>query len=861
MFLVDGSNHAFRVQFALPPRHTTTGFPTRVLYGFTLLFQKMLRTWQPDYVVVCFDHGPSFRNRLFPDYKGHRPEMPEDLRQQWGSLDGLVEAFGFRAIWLPDYEADDVIGTLARQFAGDEMEVFLVTGDKDFCQIVGDNITILDEQKGSVLDYAGVIEKFGVPPDKVIDILGLMGDASDNIPGVKKVGEKTAVKLVTEWGSMEGALAAAAEGKIKGAVGERLVEEAEIARLSRTLATIATDAPVNVTLDDLKPRGMQVDELKAMFDLWEFGAVARKLLPEEKVEVATAKGRAIARGAEVAAVEAAVRAGTLGSFAVSFVDEDALIPVLRGVAFSGPETDAVYLPFDDEAARAAVLRLFADAGVPKSGHSIKPLYRALSAIGANLAGVTHDTRLLDYLLFSHRKNHGLADQALRYYSFTMGLVARSEAAEEGAITAACENAWMNARVTERALALMGPGQTWVEEHIELPLVPVLAAMEARGILLDVPRIGEVEKDIAARLDAVEAECHAIAGKVFSLRSRHELRDVLFTDLGLPPSKKVKDGWSTDSDVLEKLADRHPLPAKVLEHRSLDKLRGTYLVKLPTYRAADGRIHSTFQQEVAATGRLSSIDPNLQNIPVRTFEGRRIRDCFVPAPGFVFLSADYSQVELRVLAHFTSDPVLMAGFISGEDIHKRTAIEVFGVAPDEVTTDVRSAAKAINFGLIYGMSAFRLANDLQIPRDQAQRYMDEYFARMPAVRGWIEETKLSTRKIGYVDTLFGRRRMIPEIHAATFNDRMAAEREAVNTRIQGTAADIIKLAMLKVNAAIEGTGAHILLQVHDELLLEVPEGAIDAVRAIVKREMESAAELSVPLVVNTSVGRTWNEAHG
>jgi DNA polymerase-1 len=862
LFLIDGSNHAFRVQFALPPRHTSQGFPTRVLYGFTLLFQKMIRTWQPDYVVVCFDHGPSFRNRLFPDYKGHRPEMPEDLRQQWGLLDGLVEAFGFRAIWVPDYEADDVIGTLAKRFAGEDLEVFLVTGDKDFCQLVGDNITILDEQKGSVLDHAGVVEKFGVPPERVIDVLGLMGDASDNIPGVTKVGEKTAIKLIHEWGSMDGALAAAAAGKVKGAVGERLVAEADIARLSRTLATIHTEVPLDHTLADLTPRGMQVAELKAMFDAWEFGAVARKLLPEEQPVIVDAAWSP-ARGEALAAAVARVRAGETPAMWPVFVDADAAAPELVGVAFSGASPGAVWFDFQDPEARESALNLISDPSVRKWTHASKPLFRAMIAMGRKFEGLEQDSRLIDYVLFSNRKQHGLADQAMRHFNHTLSLTARDVAPAAQAATAATEAAWFDAQVVEKVLPLLTEGQRFVLEQIELPLVPVLAAMEARGIRLDKSRIGEVERDIAARLDAVEAECHQLAGKVFSIRSRHELRDVLFTDLRLPPSKKVKDGWSTDSDVLEKLADRHPLPAKVLEHRSLDKLRGTYLTKLPGYVGADGRIHSTFQQEVAATGRLSSIDPNLQNIPIRTFEGRRIRDCFVPDPGYVFLSADYSQVELRVLAHFTQDPILIHGFAGGEDIHRRTAIEVFGVAPDAVTVEVRSAAKAINFGLIYGMSAFRLANDLQIPQEQAQRYMDEYFARMPAVRGWIEETKTWVRQHGHVDTLFGRRRLIPEIHAAQFNERMAAEREAVNTRIQGTAADIIKLAMLRVDAALRrsGSGARMLLQVHDELLLEVPEHEIDAVRRLVETEMAAAASLAVPLVVNTSVGLTWNEAHG
>ncbi|HMV67404.1 MAG TPA: DNA polymerase, partial [Myxococcota bacterium] len=549
--------------------------------------------------------------------------------------------------------------------------------------------------------------------------------------------------------------------------------------------------------------------------------------------------------------------------AVAWADDAALVPDALGIAFAASSGEAVYLPFDDLFGRAGALDLLADAAVPKLIHGAKPLVRALAREGRALRGLAGDTRLLDYVLAAHRKNHELADQALRLMTHTMGLAARGLPDDQAIAARACEAAWLTARLHDLQSPSLQPGQRHVYEAIELPLLPVLAEMEGHGIRLDRERIGDVDRDIAARLDELEARCHALAGHPFNVRSRHELRDVLFTELGLTPTKKVKDGWSTDSDVLEKLVGAHALPGAVLEYRALDKLRGTYLTKLPTYIAADGRIHSTFQQEVAATGRLSSIDPNLQNIPVRSFEGRRIRECFVPDPGHVFLSADYSQVELRVLAHFTRDPVLMAGFAGGEDIHRRTAMEVFGVPEEQVTIELRSAAKAINFGLIYGMSAFRLAGDLAIPQADAQRYMDEYFARMPAVKGWIEETKVHARANGWVETLFGRRRLIPEIHAAAYNDRMGAEREAVNTCIQGTAADIIKLAMLRVRAALgeRRLATRMLLQVHDELLFEVPEAEVEAATALVAEEMRAAADLMVPLVVNTAIGRTWNEAHG
>jgi DNA polymerase-1 len=857
MFLVDGSNYAFRVHFALPPRHSSDGFPTRVLYGFTQLLHKLMTTWQADYVAVCFDKGATFRNERFPDYKGHRPEMPEDLRQQWPHLSELCEAMGFTAITLDGFEADDVIGTLAKRHASPELEVFIVSSDKDLCQLVGDDVTILNDQKGETVDHAGVVDRWGVPPEKVVDVLGLCGDASDNIPGVTKVGEKTAIKLVQEHGSLEGALRAAAEGRVKGAVGQRLVEEAETARLSYWLATIALDAPVPHSLDGLKARGPDEVRARALFDAWEFGTVARKLLPERAAPTVATRGALATPEQALAELLSGARPVVAPTF-----DADGH---LTGLAAAGRDgaAPAVWLGIDGLLQRGKIVAWLADPAAPKQGHGLKALWRALAADGLTLAGVAEDLRLLDYVLASHRRSHDLADLAARHLDHTLGMSARGLEADVAARALAVEAADVTSALLDRLVPKLTPGQAHVYREIELPLVPILARMEVAGIALDTSRLSVVDEELAVRLTAVEAECHALAGHPFHIRSRHELRDVLFTELGLPPSKKVKDGWSTDSDVLEKLVDLHALPGKVLAYRSLDKLRGTYLTKLPGFVEADGRIHTTFLQDVAATGRLASNDPNLQNIPVRSEEGRRIRGCFVPAPGHVFLSADYSQIELRVLAHFTGDPVLKQGFLAGEDIHRRTAIEVFGANPAEVSVAQRSAAKAINFGLLYGMSAFRLGNDLQIPQAEAQRYMDAYFARMPAVRGWIEDTKAAAHQHGWVETMFGRRRMIPEIHSQVFSERAAAEREAVNTVIQGTAADLIKLAMIAVDRSLAhaGLGVRMLLQVHDELLLEVPEGEVDAARALVVGAMQEAASLSVPLEVTTAVGATWEAAHG
>jgi DNA polymerase-1 len=858
LFLVDGSNHAFRVQFALPPSHTLDGFPTRALYGFVLLFQKMLASWKPDYVAVAFDTGSTFRHDMYPDYKGHRPDMPEDLARQWPFLPQLVEGFGYPAVAVPGYEADDVLGTLAKQLAGPDLEVFIVSSDKDFCQLVDDNISLLDEAKGVTLRRDEVIEKWGVPPERVIDLLALMGDSSDNIPGVSKIGQKTGAKLVNDFGGLEDILSAAAAGKVSGKTGERLVAEAENARLSRRLATIVTDVDTGKTLQDLAPKGLQEDVLRELFERFEFGAVARKLLPERKA-VDTSVWRTLAVGDDLVPMIAEIRAVGRVAIEVDPGNGDAL----RGLALAWGADRTVYVPGEILSQnRQDLLSMLADPSVGKVTSDSKRVARLLADAGMPIAGVDADTRLLDYVLASHRKNHGV-DSVAR-------LIGHSLQNEPPPI--APPSAWAGftqeiAQVVwvaeQKMAARLDPGTARVYRDIELPLVPVLTEMERAGLRVDLAGLAGLKADFEVRIEDAARRCHEAAGEVFNLRSRNELQRVLFQKLELPTGKKTMDGFSTDSSVLEKLGELHPLPALILEFRSLEKLLGTYVNTLPSWVAADGRIHTTFNQAVAATGRLASNDPNLQNIPIRSFEGRRIRECFVPEAGSVFLSADYSQVELRVLAHFTDDETLIAGFRAGEDIHRRTAAEVFGIAPEAVTLEHRSAAKAINFGLLYGMSAFRLAGDLMIPQSQAQQYMDEYFGRMPRVAGWIDDTRVKARKDGAVETLFGRRRLIPEIWSSQYNERMAAEREAVNTRIQGTAADIIKIAMIRAHEMLRSSGlrSRLVLQVHDELLFEGPENEVDAVSRLAVEAMEGAADLKVPLAVNVKVGANWQAAHG
>jgi len=878
MFLIDGSNHAFRVQYALPPMNASDGFPTRALYGFTTLFAKILRVHRPDYCAVAFDRGLTFRHEMYPDYKGHRPDMPEDLRQQWPHFDALVEGFGYPSLFVEGFEADDVMGTVARRFASPDLEVFLVTGDRDFAQLVDDNIHILDLMKNKEIGPAEVQAEFGVGPDRIVDLKGLAGDSSDNIPGIPGIGVKKASSYLNRFGTLEDVLDHADD--VGGKTGLKIKENAEIARLSKVLATIRLDVPLDLTLEALAPKGLQHDALRELFDRWEFGKVAHRLLGEQQV-VDTSIYRAAATVEELDALVAALRAAGRFAVEVELHGKDPRHADLLGISFCWGRKDAVYVPLrerrpdrvDPEEVLSRLKPLLEDPDLGKTGHRLKAVMHVLGRRGIVLRGIDGDTQLLDYCLAAHERSHALDNMAQRFLGFTMSPYQQQVPVNEGLFfdqidledqaRYGAETPHVSWILEARLLGRLDPGPRWVYERIEVPLVPVLAGMEEVGIRVDLDELKRARDAVALQVEETERRCYEAAGKEFNINSRHETRDVLFDDLGLPPSKKVKDGWSTDSSVLEKLVGLHTLPALILEYRRLQKLLSTYLDALPAYVEKDGRIHTRFNQAVAATGRLSSNDPNLQNIPIRTEDGRRTRDAFVPEEGWMFLSADYSQVELRVLAHFCEEPALVRSFASGEDIHRRTASEVFGIPADEVTFAQRNAAKAINFGLIYGMSAFRLGNELSIPHAEAQRYMDEYFGRMPQVKAWLDATRDQAHQDGHVQTLFGRRRVIPNIHSRQFNLRKAAEREAVNTVVQGTAADIIKLAMLRVDEMLrhEGYRARLLLQVHDELLLEVPPDEVDAVRAAVVDAMQRAAELKVPLVANSAVGSNWNEAHG
>jgi DNA polymerase-1 len=879
MFLVDGSNHAFRAYFALPPMHAPDGTPTHALYGFTTLLSQIHGSFKPDYVAICFDKGKTFRNDLFPDYKGHRPEMPDDLRAQWPELPGLVEAFGFVSLIVPGFEADDVIGTLAKRFAGPELEVLLVTGDRDYYQLVDANIRVLDLMKDEEVGPEQVPELMGVPPDRMVDLRGLSGDKSDNIPGVPQVGDKTAAGWIEKYGDLEQVIANAA--KIGGKRGQNLVEFADQARLSKTLATIVTDVPIPLTLDDLAPKGLQESALEERFERWNFGKVARRLL-RSGPQVDASVYRAITTVADLDALVAELEAAGRFGFDTETTSLDPLQAELVGLSFSTGPKHGVYVPVGhtegEQLDRALVLErlgpLLERDDLGKIGSNLKYDLVVCRRAGVELRGISGDTLLLDYVLAAHERSHGLDALAERHLAHKMTTFHQVSDGErrpfdevpiDRATHYAAEDAQVALQVHDKLASNLDDGTRFIYERVELPLVAVLADMETRGIKLDTVHLSAIREGVAERVTAAERACHEALGRPFNVGSVKDLREILFEELGYESGKATKTGFSTDSSVLEKLVgQRDPdLPAAILEWRELTKLLSTYLDKLPTaVHPSDGRIHTSFNQAVAATGRLSSVNPNLQNIPIRMEEGRRIREAFVPEEGHLFLSCDYSQVELRILAHVSGSATLREAFASGDDIHRLTASRVFGVPLTEVSPALRNAAKAINYGLLYGMSAFRLARDLGVSRTEAQRYMDEYFAGMPEVAGWIDRTKESARRTGMVSTLFGRRRLVPLISSKRWNERAAAEREAVNTVIQGTAADVMKLAMLDVHRRLraEGFAARMLLQVHDELLVEAPEPEIDAVKALVVDAMRGAADLEVPLEVNAATGRTWREAH-
>ena len=882
LFLVDGSNQAFRSFFAIQSdMRAPDGFPTRALYGFTNALLKMVRESAPDYVLVAFDKGLSFRNDLYPEYKGQRPDMPADLRLQWPEFVPLCHDLGLFATAIEGFEADDIIGTLAARYGGPELHVSIVSTDKDFAQLVNDHVDLVDMGKGTVYGPAEVAQKWGVGPDQIIELLTLMGDKSDNVPGVDGIGPKTAAKLLGQHPTALDVLAAAEAGKIKGKRAQNIVAHGAAGfELGKKLVTIDTDMELPFDLEGIAVQEPDWPALVERFTRYNF----RRLKADAESKAGTAPAapkvdrshyRTVDTEAALTQLVADLRAAGRFAFDTETTSLDPHVAELVGMSFCWGPTQAVYVPIAHDpgpncpGALDALLPLLADPTVRKTGQNLKYDLAVLRTLGHDLAGIDGDTMLRDYLIDVDRK-HGLDDLARRYLdhaNVSYDVLTRSVGGQfakvpvDQATVYAAEDAhvvWL----LEQEMGLSGDLERLYHD-VEVPLVRVLEDMERAGIAVDRGALEALGVELGERIEAGIAAIYEEAGREFNVNSTQQLATILFEERGLKPIKKTKTGFSTAAAVLEQLAAQgDALCQLILDYRSLAKLKSTYVDALPEHIQADGRIHTSFHQAVAATGRLSSHDPNLQNIPIRTADGRRIRKCFVPREGCRFLSADYSQIELRVLAHFCGDGPLVDAFLTGQDIHRRTAAEVFGVALEAVSPDQRRAAKAINFGIVYGMSAFRLGNELGISKRTAQDYIDGYFERYPQVKAYMDSAVEKARETGKAHTLFGRERRVSGLDSRSFTDRGAAERIAINTPVQGTAADLIKMAMIRVHRALgeRHPEARLLLQVHDELVLEVPRNELLSVSSLVRTEMEAVATLAVPLRVEVGMGDTWDDAH-
>ncbi|MEK6749578.1 MAG: DNA polymerase I [Pseudomonadota bacterium] len=899
VLLVDGSSYLYRAFHALPALTNSRGEPTGAVYGVINMLRKLLAQYQPQFAAVVFDaKGKTFRDDLYAEYKAHRPPMPEELKAQIAPLHAIVQAMGLPLLCIEGVEADDVIGTLARRAVEHGLDVVISTGDKDIAQLVDEHITLINTMNDSVLDRAGVIEKFGVAPERMVDYLALVGDTSDNVPGVPKVGPKTAVKWLASYGDLDNIIARAAE--FDGKIGENLRAHLAMLPLTRQLVTIKCDVDLNFQPEDLRIRAADPAALRELFQHQEFRTWLKETLDQKSADeksvsavdavtsadTATAHYECVLTNADLAIWLQRLRAAPLFAFDTETTSLDYMQAHIVGVSFAVEAHHAAYVPLAHrntsgqlprEAVLAQLKPILEDPARLKVGQNLKYDMSVLVNHGIHLRGIAHDTMLQSYVLDSTATRHDMDSLALKYLGYKT--VTYEEVAGKGAkqigfddvdIETATRYAAEDADVTLRLHQALWPSLEKLAtlralySDIEMPLVPVLSRMERLGVLIDADLLYIQSGELARKIIEIEQRAHNLAGHSFNLSSPKQIQEIFFVKLGLPVLEKTPTGQpSTAESVLQELAENYELPRVILEHRGLSKLLSTYVDKLPLLIDKNsGRVHTSYHQAVAATGRLSSSDPNLQNIPIRTPEGRRIRQAFIAPPGYRIMSADYSQIELRIMAHLSGDAGLCRAFASGQDVHKRTAAEVFGVPLDGVGDEQRRHAKAINFGLIYGMSAFGLARQLGVTREAAQDYMNLYFARYPGVKDYMEGTRATARKQGYVETLFGRRLYLPDIKASNAQRRQYAERTAINAPMQGTAADIIKRAMLTCDLWLQGSHApaRMIMQVHDELVFEVAEDAVASVTQQVRDLMVAAAELRVPLVVDVGVGDNWDEAH-
>ena len=897
MVLVDGSSYLFRAFHALPNLMSTKGANTGAIKGVVAMIKKLVLDYPDSAIVVVFDaKGDTFRNELYPEYKANRAKMPDDLREQIAPIHEIIKALGLPLISISGVEADDVIGTMAVQAKAADYDVVISTGDKDMAQLVNENVSLINTMTGVEMNIDGVVEKFGVRPDQIIDYLALVGDTADNIPGVPKCGPKTAVKWLTEYSTLKGVMENA--DAVKGKVGEYLRESLAHLPLSYELATIKLDVVLDEDIKEMHPRAPDKAALKTLYTEYEFrqwneeladGIEAPASSSTEDSEIqASREYDVVFQASEFEQWLEKLSSAEMITFDTETTSLDYMAAELVGVSFAVVAGEAAYVPIahNYEGAPAqlsldTVLRgikpILEDPSIKKIGQNMKYDMSVMGKYGVEIRGLAFDTMLESYVLNSVASRHNMDDLALKYLGRTTihfediaGKGAKQVTFNQIDLEVAGEYAAEDADITLQLHQTIWPRLSESEklrsvfEKIELPLVGVLSRIERNGVLLDTDLLAKHSEALAVRIVELEEEAYSLAGEEFNLGSPKQLQQIFFEKLKLPVIKKTPKGQpSTAEPVLQELAHDYPLPKVIMEYRGLTKLKSTYTDQLPKQvHESTGRVHTSYHQAVAATGRLSSKDPNLQNIPIRTEEGRRVRKAFIAAPGYKLIAADYSQIELRIMAHLSKDDGLLKAFKDGLDIHSATASEVFGHPIEQVKDFERRSAKAINFGLIYGMSAFGLARQLSIPRGDAQDYIDLYFERYPGVRAYMDSVREQAAGDGYVETIFGRRLYLPDITASNFQRRQGAERAAINAPMQGSAADIIKLAMIDVDSWLMDSGidAKMIMQVHDELVLEVREDLVPKVMAVVDEKMSSAAELDVPLVVESGMGDNWEVAH-
>ncbi|AKD38612.1 DNA polymerase I [Pasteurella multocida subsp. multocida OH4807] len=922
LVLVDGSSYLYRAFHAFPPLTNSLNEPTGAMYGVLNMLKSLISQVQPSHIAVVFDaKGKTFRDEMFEQYKSHRPPMPDELRSQILPLHNIIRALGIPLLMVEGVEADDVIGTLAVQASKAGKKVLISTGDKDMAQLVDDNIMLINTMNNTLLDREGVIEKYGLPPELIIDYLALMGDSSDNIPGVPGVGEKTALGLLQGIGSMAEIYAnldKVAELPIRGAkkLGYKLLDAKEMADLSYALATIKTDVELEITPEQLTFGTANNDELVEYFGRYEFKRWLTEVMhngtssvtngteqpvkinhyqatppatePESvvKIEIDRSKYECILSVADFEKWLDKLTQAKLIAIDTETDNLDYMSANLVGISFALENGEAAYLPLrhdyigapqqiDFDTALSKLKPILENPTIEKIGQNIKYDLSIFARNGINVQGVAYDTMLLSYVLDSTGR-HNMDDLAKRYLGHQTisfediagkgkGQLTFNQIPLEQAAEYAAEDADITMKLQQVLWSKVSEQPSLVELYrtMELPLLSVLSRMERHGVLIDSDALFAQSNEISTRLTALEQQAYELAGQTFNLASTKQLQEILFDKLGLPVLKKTPKGApSTNEEVLEELAYDHELPKLLVEHRGLSKLKSTYTDKLPQMiNTHTGRVHTSYHQAVTATGRLSSSDPNLQNIPIRNEEGRRIRQAFIPREGFTMVAADYSQIELRIMAHLSKDQGLIKAFSEGKDIHRSTAAEIFGLPLEQVTSEQRRSAKAINFGLIYGMSSFGLSRQLGIPRTDAQKYMDLYFQRYPGVQTFMTDIRETAKVQGYVATLFDRRLYLPDISSSNAIRRKAAERVAINAPMQGTAADIIKRAMIALDKQIAGNpDIQMIMQVHDELVFEVRSEKVEEFSQLIKQTMEQAAQLVVPLIVDVGVGKNWDEAH-